>query len=223
MITEEMLREAAKEADSVLMEMVDFCEAYTHQFSDEFDKKMKKVIRRANHPGFYRFQKMAVCFLLILLAGSGAVLTFNSSARGAVIGWVKEQYEGFLQYYYPGEGEKNHTNYEPQWIPEGYQEVNRYERDSSFVIVYSNSENQFIYLSCTEGSESTDYFIELEKMQKKTVMVGKNPADLYISENGEMANEIVWSDNKEGLLFNISGFLSEEELIHIAECIQPEI
>ena len=50
MITDEMLRIAAAEADQAIRESLPNPEDCDHQFSSEFERKMRHVIRRGRHP-----------------------------------------------------------------------------------------------------------------------------------------------------------------------------
>ena len=124
MITDEMLREAARESleDYVNSLERDYDPAHPHQFSKEFEKKIERLKRRANHPVFYKTMQRVASVVLAILIGGGAWLTVDVEARAAFFGWVKEVYETFFVYRFSGDADMSTktSNYEPNWIPDGY-------------------------------------------------------------------------------------------------------
>ena len=67
MITEEMLRIAAAEADQAIRDSLPHPADCDHQFSPRFERKMKRVIRRGRHPVAYKFLHRAACLLVVVL------------------------------------------------------------------------------------------------------------------------------------------------------------
>ena len=65
MITEDMLREAAEESlkDYVNSLERDYDPEHPHKFSLQFEKKIKKLKRKAEHPVLYRTLQRAASFL----------------------------------------------------------------------------------------------------------------------------------------------------------------
>ena len=57
-------------------------------FSSAFERKMKKLIRRADHPIRYRIAQAAACLLLAALLSGCTVLAVSPEARAAFVGWV---------------------------------------------------------------------------------------------------------------------------------------
>lgn len=94
-------------------------------FSPEFEKKMCKLVRRADHPIRHRVAKAAACFLLTALIGGGSILALVPEARAAFVGWIRDVYETWFVYQYEGErrGASEDTVFLPTWVPEGYEEI----------------------------------------------------------------------------------------------------
>ena len=94
-------------------------------FSPAFERKMKKLIRRADHPVWYRIAQAAACLLLAALLSGCTVLAVSPEARAAFAGWVREVYETWFVYRYTGEEQPTSENtvYAPTWVPEGYEET----------------------------------------------------------------------------------------------------
>ena len=102
MISEERLRTAARAVSQAMIDSLPEPEDCHHDFSPEFERKMKKLLRRSRHWGLYQGLKRAACFFLVLLLSSGAFLTVNAEAREIVFGWVSEKFEDAQRYFYPG-------------------------------------------------------------------------------------------------------------------------
>lgn len=125
MITEEMLRIAAAEADQAIRDSLPHPADCDHQFSPRFERKMKRVIRRGRHPVAYKFLHRAACLLVVVTLVGASWLTVDAEARGAFFAWVRQQYENFVEYRFEGlaPDEEMTTNFAPTWLPEGYEEA----------------------------------------------------------------------------------------------------
>lgn len=86
MISDERLREAARKAEESFLASLPEPEDCEATFSPEFERKMKKLIRRTDHPIRYRIMKAVACFLLVVLVGGGSVLALSTEARAAFVG-----------------------------------------------------------------------------------------------------------------------------------------
>ena len=109
MITEEMLCAAA--ARSCELYTADLESGYNadvlHEFSPAFEKKIRKLKRRADHPAFYRTMNRVASILLAILITGGAWISVDAEARAAVVGWVKEIYETYFVYRFEGNSNEN--------------------------------------------------------------------------------------------------------------------
>ena len=91
-ITDEMLyRHAAEARDIWLDTLPDDNEIPEHQFSDEFNKEIDRLItlsHKRKQPS-RRLQRIAAMFAVIII-GASSFIGVNAEARAAFIGWVKE-------------------------------------------------------------------------------------------------------------------------------------
>ena len=94
MISEERLRQAAGTAAMAIADSLPAPEECQHGFSPGFERRMRKVLRRGNHPSVYRGLRRAACFLLALLLSGSVWLTVDTEARDIVFGWISERVEG---------------------------------------------------------------------------------------------------------------------------------
>ena len=71
MISEERLRQAAIVAGKAYTDSIPAPESFYHNFSPAFERKMRRVLRRGNHPVVYRvLQRVAGLLLTIVVSGS---------------------------------------------------------------------------------------------------------------------------------------------------------
>lgn len=224
MISEEQLRLAAQRAGKALAESLPEPEDCHHEFSPEFERKMRKLIRKSRHPGFYKGLKRAACFLLVLLLSGGAFLTVNAEARELVFGWISEKFEDSQRYFHQGDPTPaEDIVYYQIDVPDEYWLESRYEGEGYINEYYVNEEGKyvnFVYQYITETSGGEMYIIDTES-KKKNVFVHDMPADLYIADLPENSNTVVWTDTETGALLDVTAYMDEDELIALAESVVP--
>ncbi len=224
MISEEQLRLAAQRAGKALAESLPEPEDCHHEFSPEFERKMRKLIRKSRHPGFYKGLKRAACFLLVLLLSGGAFLTVNAEARELVFGWISEKFEDSQRYFHQGDPTPaEDIVYYQIDVPDEYWLESRYEGEGYINEYYVNAEGKyvnFVYQYITETSGGEMYIIDTES-KKKNVFVHDMPADLYIADLPENSNTVVWTDTETGALLDVTAYMDEDELIALAESVVP--
>ena len=221
MITDEMLAQAAAELADAINESLPSPSECTHQFSPRFVKKMKRLIRRANHPTVYRALRSVVSILLVIMIGFGSTLAVSAEARAIVFGWVKQQYENFYEYFFEGEVEPTEsTKYQPGWMPEGCEFVTSYEITGGEVYVYTNERGSLIQFTYTSDTDTTKVFVEGVEYIKEDVLVNGFPGEIFSATNQTETNGIVWTNTDDNTLFFVSGDFTEDELIKIAESIE---
>lgn len=217
MISEEALRQAAAEASDCLVRSLDEAGIPVHNFSARFERKMRRLIRRARHPAAYRALVRVACAFLAFLLGSGVFLAVNPEARAAFFGWVRTQYERLFVYDVANTGEQTELpEYTLGWLPEGYEEVGRYIYPEYIWILYSDNNNEIDFLYSYDNKLYLSY---ADSMVKQTCV--KNlPAEFYYSQKDNGRNAIVWSDPNTPILFIINSKFEENIMIHMAENIQ---
>lgn len=90
MITEEMLCAAAARSCEIYVSYLE--RGYTpenqHEFSLQFEKKIKKLKRKADHPVFYHATKRIASIVLAILITGGVWITVDAEARAAFVGSI---------------------------------------------------------------------------------------------------------------------------------------
>lgn len=220
MITEEMLAQAAAELAEAINECLPEPSECNHQFSPRFERKMKHLIRKSNYPILYRTLRSAAIFILVIMIGFGSILTASVEARAIVFGWVKQQYENFYEYFFEGKAETTESaKYQPGWMPDGCVFVTSYETAGGEVSIYTDTEDTLIQFSYTSDPGAEKLFVDGVDYRKEQVKINNCMGEIYISQNKNETNGLIWTDETETVLFFISGNFEKETLVKIAESV----
>ena len=224
MITDEMLRRSAAISCDAFIRSVEACHQEEHVFSPAFEKKIRKLYGRANHPYLYRLVRQVASILLALLIGGCVWLTVDEEARAAFFGWVKEVYESAIGYYFVGDDVPvERKEYYIPALPEGYEEAFVREREDGRIIVYRNTDGQYLqfHYAWEMGAAGIVSVYDAARVSEATlseVTVNGRPADFLSSNDLYVSNIIVWK--VEQVVFGIFGFLEQGELISLAESVK---
>lgn len=228
-LTDQALDDLARRVilDAARLEYGDWIDELPEQdFSPEFEKKMKKLVRRANHPIRYRVVQTAACILLAALLSGCAVLAVSPEAREVFSGWVRklytlEEYPPFYRYTYTGEGDAvlpDGVAYRPTWVPEGCQLFDEnHNLPYRTTILFEDAEGGFVDFLCVMGTGSGGLQVTIDEGDVlKKVQVNGLPAELH---QGSYYS-LVWSSKDGELLFWIAGdVFTEESLLRMAESV----
>lgn len=218
MITDKMLAQAAAELATAINESLPEPTDCTHEFSAEFERKMKRITRRANHPILYRTLRSVASIILVITIGFGSVLVVSAEARAAVFGWVREQYESFYEYFFEGEATSEKARqYSLEWIPEGSEMVTFYEIPGGEVFVFADTQDRIIQFTYTTSKEGSSLFVDTVEYEQYDVTVNSYPAKVYMSLSPDETNAIIWIDTSTDTLFYISAPFEQAELLKMAE------
>lgn len=220
MITDEMLAQAAADLAEAINASLPAPEECHHQFSAKFERKMKRLIYRTNHPVQHRILRSVASILLVILLGFSSVLAVNVDAREAVFGWIREQYESFYEYFFEGQpGEAEPTAYYPSWMPDDYVYQTTLEIDGGEVLIFLNPEGTIAQFSYSTSPENIGFFMEGVDCDHRTVSVNGLVGDMYIPYDDSLASEVIWVSNDRKTIFSVSALIPEDDLLKIAENI----
>ena len=150
MITDEMLRDAAARSCEIYVARLEngYDRNCQHQFSERFERKIRKLRRRADHPVLYKAMHRAAAVILAILIAGGTWITVDVEVRAAFLGWVKEFYETYIVYHFEGSSdEKNSAEYRPTILPSGYTEVYSDTTEDTIIVVYANEKGEMLKFS----------------------------------------------------------------------------
>ena len=219
MISNEFIRQATEEYLEESMPAIPTENEIDHVFSDRFEKNMKSVIRKNNHPQLKRVLRMAASFALVILISGGSVMALSPTARAAVMGWLFGQ-EGTV-FSYTSMGTKTESEvfykYNLAQIPEGYVLWQEIVDETQSIMLYAEEETGLLLkLTATPNDGTGAMFLITTTDQKETVQIGDITADFYPSESEDSAPGLAWVDPENDYLICLDGFFCQEELIDMA-------
>lgn len=221
MINDEALRTAATEADRVITESLPSAAACTHVFPPVFHKKMQRTIRRAKHPIIYNIPKRVACFIIAAIIIGSTWLTVDADARTEIFAWIREKYEEFIEYRFVGKhsSEKEKTDYELTWLPDGYTEIDRLVTEDGCTIIYSHDVSliQFVY---STGADADSLFVGDFNGEVQTIQIGEFIADFYQAQNNSQSSTVVWMSAQKDTLFSITTSLPKDIIIELCKSVQ---
>lgn len=188
-VTEELLRDAFQKLSDELIEEWENIPDTDHKPSEDFEKKIKKLIGKTKNRELYRellnIGKVAAAFIIII----GIALFSSTMKVKADPHLYFKKMEVLLNdasmYVYDEELNNYYlTLYEPTYVPEGYEEVERVVEDISITIYYKNNIDniitwkQWLIINTAVLGTDSEYNAELE-----TEYAGEN-IKMYIYEDG---------------------------------------
>ena len=173
-------------------------------------------------------QRVAVCILAVV-ALSFAVLMTSSKVQAAVSETVVEWYDKYIIVnlrYLDKEDDNNDKSMfadvdvgelEIGYIPEGFFLLNSQESESLRFYTYENTDGKIIVINISNSDENSSN-LDNENTQYEEAEINGMKAFVVYSED-EHFGSIIWGDTS--ITVNLSGDLSKDELVLIAENIKP--
>lgn len=222
MITEEMLAAAAEEVSLCLIQGLP---SHPHTFSEAFEEKMQKLLRRTLHPVRYQVLRYTAAILAAIFTIFGALFAFSPEVRAAVIGWVKSAFHEFFEYSSESPSPTNadvEYDYFLSESLENYALLNTIDNEDGKVYIYLDKEGLILQFAFTRSVDGNGLFVDTDGYDVHMASVNDQPADIYISQDSSEANVIVWQDITTNILFQITAYADKEELIVLAENIEKK-
>ncbi|CCY85884.1 putative uncharacterized protein [Clostridium sp. CAG:149] len=195
--------------------------AKPHVFSERHNQRMKEIFKIAaraeKRRKRRRIVKRAAAGLAACICVSTCMVFSSSAFRIPVMNFftdVKEKYselvvdKGTKTYV-----TKNFQEYEPRYVPKGFNVAEVVEEDNFFKIRYVNDNGQWYYFACYEYSHSAN--VDTENAVKKEIETGENNITVYVKEGNTQA--IMYQNFKQ---FVISGEIDLDEIQKIFESIK---
>lgn len=222
MITDEMIVAAASELSLVMSVAFPDPAIDVHHFSFRFKRRMNRLINKTNHPTRYLWVQRVASFVLVLFMGFMLLFAASPSVRASVIGWIKEQWESYIEYFCPdiaSAKEVDSDYFEITALPPGFVEIKRTDIDGLSMAVYSDNNGSFINFLCSNDPNAGNLIVRSEESTIVHEYVCNYEADIYIPDDPHNTTSIVWYDIDRNLLFLISTVDTAENIIYLAESI----
>lgn len=147
-VTDEWLYKYMPMVDEAMIKELEESTDYTYQFSDRFERKMKRLIWREAHwwlnAGYRQLKHVALLGICVV----ASVLLLSLGVEGNRIKFfetVSTMLESSVRYtYFTDEPEGEFQAREPGYLPEGYRETERSLSDIHMLLVYENDRGEMI-------------------------------------------------------------------------------
>ena len=153
-ITDELLYKYCKTVDEYITDKIPNDEEINHTYSEEFENKIKKIIKQENKHNFvakfYKYSKKVAIIFLIIISVFGATMSVDA-IRYRVLEFIKNVRREETNYSFKGKiKSENFKIRKPSYIPKGFKEVNCDEiSDFYFTLDYSDGYD-YISFECTK-------------------------------------------------------------------------
>lgn len=222
-ITDDALRLAAASVREAMLSTIPAPEECRHTFSLEFEAKMEQLMKTEQRRSHRRSiaRRVAAVFLAALI-GVSAWLAIDTQARASFFNWVREVYETHIVYRFTGEvPTETLPEYRLGWLPEGYVQVSSSGTEEMWAALYQSGEDAltFVYYRMAPGEVGSIYDTGSDG---EPLTVNGNSGHFYPGADEASSNGLAWIDEKQSIFFMLSGFLSSDDMLHIAETLYLE-
>lgn len=224
MITEEMLRSAARKADeqNTAYYERDFSEENEHIFPENFEKRIKSKRSTSSYPALSAVLRRVAVVALVIFLSYGAFSTANAMPREEFYGWISRNSGNYYVLNHDG---TSSTDVEPvkymlTFIPDGY---TLYDYKGSFEtvrVMYVDKNGHLLTFKYVCNPDETTWFIQAEGAEIVSTEINGNYAELLISKDPAQSSSVVWFAENNTAFF-LTGFLDTDELIRVAESVRP--
>lgn len=219
MITDAMLAAAAEEVAAAMVSAVPEME---HTFSERFERRLRRLARRAEHPVRYQVLRYAAAVLIAVFTLFGVLMLSSPTVRAAIVEWVEVIFEGYVRYAPPAKM-PDHVNceYRLNEIPDGFTHYSTVDLGDGVLDGYIDENGSLFWFGFERGDPTdTFYLIDIEGDIHYTAKVGEAVADIYISVKENGGSAIIWTDPETNYVLTILADATYEELIAYAQKVE---
>ena len=213
MVSEAMLR--------ALPEPEECIGQFTAQFEEKIEKLKKTAVRKAN---WKKFTRSAVAAVLVILLGFSMLCAFNTEVRAAIVKWFKESFGPYTTYWFTSNDDGTLPKYELTWVPEGYELVFEDSYDYMYGAVYQRGNNAMDSFTFDYNIANNDMTLTIHslygKYEVKEVDINSNYGELYLSNNPSDSNTLIWFDADNDVVFTITSYLDQVDILPIAKPVK---
>ena len=198
--------------------------AKTHEFSDTFKSKIKKLQKRATRKYIYifnvPFRRMAVIAACIIIISAASMSI--EAVRTPIIRYFIIVYEKFSAVSFVKDDDSElslpatlEVLYYPSYIPDGYAFLEEIDTPTMRILIYSDASGTEI--SFQQTILSADLTIDTEGIETEDIFIHDYNGIFY--RNKEI-NHFIWHDNQYAYL--VTGKIDKQLLYLMAESVKAE-
>ena len=194
-------------------------------FSEEFERKMQKLINQQKKFYYYWFNTVGkrVAAIILVLLLSLTTITFSVRAlREPVIRFIVETYEKFSNVIFVNDKSEEDIiddfTFEkimPTYIPEDFELESEYDDEVIHKEVYISSDQSSTIMYMQRINDESELHVNTENVMYENVLINDVSAIFYSNKG---VNTVVLSNDI--YIFTVEGNIDREELMKIAESIK---
>ena len=206
--------------EAIIQELEDNIEEY--EFSDRFERKMKKLMWQEAHSWIGSFVKYAkrVAILFGCIIGSMFVITMSVEAyRVKFFETLETLLSDMIEYrYYDEEEEVEFKILEPTYIPEGYH-IYQEEIISEYSInyIYENTDKEWITWRQLQANSGLTVGVDLEYDKEEKIEINGTIASVRTYDYGRC---YIYYEYENYVILLSADNLSKEEALKILESME---
>lgn len=193
-----------------------------YEFSEKFNKKMKNLLRKAEHKDIHRSSKIpkriiaVAAAIVIILAGLMSV----SAIREPIVKYVIELFNNSMDFNFEGDTSKIiEYEYGFSEIPEGFNLINKTSDEGVVYSEYKNAETGEIIIlnqSITDGSWRS---VDTEHGTITTEIIDNTEVYIYENENEDYIHAN-WIKETYSFLLVYYGDIEKDDFIELIKSIK---
>lgn len=219
-----ILADALKESLKKDFERVDkLTEAETHEFSPEFERKVRKIInsvgRKENLKKIKRTALKSIAPIAIIFSIISGSLLVQPEVFASVQNVFRKVFDRYDKYEYFG-NELTDESFDDSlrlgYVPDGYYLSEGKYTPISVALIYTDNTNKINFEY--EIADGLTSYYDNENSSYYNFYLNRIDYHYYESNNNDFGNTLVWYEN--GCEFSIYAHLSKKELVKIAENLE---
>ena len=221
-IPDEQLRAAARQARSAMLSALPEPSECTPDFSPGFTQSMEALIHKAKRKAKARIIRRFIAAVLVLVVvGSGIWLTADAKAYAEFQKWVRSIYENTVIYRFFADADRTSLpEYTFGWLPDGYEEKEETQLQTSLLLLAQNENGDLIYLYCQLVADKNQVISYGENLSVEKAEVNGICAEFYPDHDNPSDNTLFWIDDN--VTFSLTAQLEKNIMVQIAENIQKK-
>ena len=224
--TDEALRNAAILVRKSMLSSLNEEKVPEHEFPDDFLKSVREEARQSEKKHRHDGELLRRCIAAVLSVVVGVTLFFaiDTEARAAAAEWIKKVFGGQTIFSFLQEDTYVSMDFQLLWLPDGVEMVDETQTELTHSQLYQDaqdSKNGFV-IRCGSMDSQGDLMIVHgdASYDIRTVEVNGLPGELYISNDTDISNVLIWFDESNRIVFTIDSTLAPNVILHIAENVK---
>lgn len=227
-LTEEMLEKYIVVADTLLcrqiqddLENVDI----EREFSDKFDRKMEKLIKRAVHSKMYRRsvalgRQAAVVILTVFLFGFAVTMSVEAFREKLFSFIFIEREDGFWEWNFLYEEEADNEDVflkKPEYIPQGYVLTDYSHELPIWYERYEDEQGGIIMVDNQQVLDGMTMIMDIGYEEEEQIVIQGHTVTLLTAYGDSTCYVLFWFEKNMYYQVYTTTDISKEEVIKIAE------